>query len=178
MGIQRQKAPKEILRQFEYSKEGYPADFWTQRNQLEAEGNWKKLPQTNTGGQVYMGRATLESADAEKMLEDGSFDAVYSNELFEYGALYFPSEEEKWNEISRANLEIIFRKLKEGGVFVSRTMRSHVFTEEQLKAVGFEVVCFNLQAETFRKPYGSTEGIDEVNRAYVVVCKKPLKEGK
>ena len=204
-GIQRQKATKETLRQFEYSigltqnshtppaedgsapltrgelrrlrrsysKEGYPANFWIRKNQLEVEENWKKLPRTNADGQVYIGEATLELAYKEKMLEDHKFDAVYSNELFEYGALYFPSEEEKWDEISRINLEIIFRKLKDGGIFISRTMRLHIFTEEQLKAAGFEIVCFNLNAESFTKPYGSNEGIEEVNRAHVVVCRKP-----
>ncbi len=125
---------------------------------------------------MFIGNATLESADEENMLPDNSFDGIYSNELFEYGALYLPSQEEKWNAISHANLEIIFRKLKEGGVFISRTMRRHMFTEEQLKAAGFEIVCFNLNAESFRKPYGSEEGVGDVSRAFVVVCRKPSKE--
>lgn len=174
-GIQRRKVKKSELREMKYGN-GFPQDFWLGYNEIETDGPWNKLPPTQEGGQVRFAHKSLVAADSEHLLEDNSFEAVYSDEVFEYGALYFPSEEDKWNEISKTNLDVIFRKLKEGGIFISRTMRGHIFTPEQLNEVGFEVVCFDLPLKAFNKPLVSNDLVDslELSEAKLVVCRKPI----
>ncbi len=176
-GIQRSKLTREELSKFEYDHSKRPEDFYFESEDLTRDGIWKKLPKTKIGGQVSFAHTTLEKSNENPRLQDGSFDAIYANELYEYGALYFPSEQESWDKTSIINLSIIFKKLKEGGIFISRTMIGHEFKIEQLKQVGFEVICYELPLGTFedRSSYDSKKPDRlRMDGSRIIVCRKPL----